>query len=470
MSQLSQALHGAGLLGSPGQHDAGLLGTLQTILGIPAAAVHGQLEQWRNVGPAWQAYYQHQRDLQNWQAQDPRRASQPQDGGVTVGPGAQDAAPVDPSAPFTPPASPPPSQGVRQPGFRDLAPWLQQGALLGAPGVGTAAQIGEAAQPTYQPVNGVPMDTHTGEAGGPRIGVNLQNVNGFARDTQDPNNANQFTPQLAQGEEPLYDQHGNITAVRNISGAIQSLAEREGTTAGARTANSVINGTGPDGRPFTGYAGSALGTPPGLGGAGGQAGGVISGQSPADQNYNTHTAENAATRYNGYIAAGQTAGQQIIGLQGLNGLLAGYDGNPASPAFVQLSQFANSFGVHLDPHLTQEQAAQSIARGMALQLRNPASGAGMPGSMSNQDRNYLESMVPGLAMTAQGRAALIDAQTRMAQRQQFVAQAAQRWNDHYGRIDAPDSSGRHFEDYVTLYNQRNRIFPAQRTLRPPGVR
>jgi len=49
----------------------------------------------------------------------------------------------------------------------------------------------------------------------------------------------------------------------------------------------------------------------------------------------------------------------------------------------------------------------SIGKQFALQLRNPAGGEGMPGAMSDQDRNFLASMVPGLTNTPQGNAMMV---------------------------------------------------------------
>lgn len=83
--------------------------------------------------------------------------------------------------------------------------------------------------------NGVaynPYETKPGD----RVGVNLSNVNGFQVDTQDPKNAGRFLPDLGEGEEPLYDARGNVVGVRNLAGAVQALAQREGTKAGAVSA------------------------------------------------------------------------------------------------------------------------------------------------------------------------------------------------------------------------------------------
>jgi hypothetical protein len=70
--------------------------------------------------------------------------------------------------------------------------------------------------------------------------------------------------------------------------------------------------------------------------------------------------------------------------------------------FSGLKNAAASFGVDVKG-LPAEQAMQSISSQMALQLRNPASGGGMPGAMSDSDRNFLTAMTPSLAQSKEGR-------------------------------------------------------------------
>ena len=62
------------------------------------------------------------------------------------------------------------------------------------------------------------------------------------------------------------------------------------------------------------------------------------------------------------------------------------------------------------------EAAASVSNMLALELRNPAGGEGMPGAMSDRDREFLLQMVPGLSMTKEGRAFMIEIQKRKAAR------------------------------------------------------
>lgn len=83
--------------------------------------------------------------------------------------------------------------------------------------------------------NGVAYNPFTAKAGD-RIGVNLQNVNGFQVDTQDPGNANRFLPKIEDGSTPLYDKAGNVVAQQLLNGTVQAIGQREGARAGAVSA------------------------------------------------------------------------------------------------------------------------------------------------------------------------------------------------------------------------------------------
>lgn len=117
---------------------------------------------------------------------------------------------------------------------------------------------------------------------------NVENINGFLVDTNDPDAVGSYRPDLQPGEEPVYNQAGDIVGVRNLAGAIEALGAREratadasnasrasyaGVTAGAEAAARApyqfVNVQSPTGAPTTMSVASA-------------AGGVFQGQTPAD--------------------------------------------------------------------------------------------------------------------------------------------------------------------------------------------
>ena len=70
------------------------------------------------------------------------------------------------------------------------------------------------------------------------------------------------------------------------------------------------------------------------------------------------------------------------------------------------------------------EAAAMISNELALKLRSPDGGAGMPGAMSDADRQFLSQMVPGLTTTPEGRKVMIEVQKRIAKRNREVAKDA----------------------------------------------
>ena len=83
-----------------------------------------------------------------------------------------------------------------------------------------------------------------------------------------------------------------------------------------------------------------------------------------------------------------------------------------------------------------EDAIRSITNKFALELRNPSGGAGMPGAMSDSDRNFLASIPPSLANTKEGRALIAMTMRAVNNRDLQVAQLAQKFQEqNNGRLD-----------------------------------
>ena len=180
------------------------------------------------------------------------------------------AAPM-PAAPQAMPAAPQAMPAASAPARNPLGPTPQEIALIrqaaqsGDPGqlawaqqtwgeiqmrMATPPEINIAIAP-----DGTPYNTNDPRTLDRRF-RNVDFVNGFAIDRNDPNVVGRYLPDLQPGEEPLYDQNGNVVGVRNIAGTIQALSEREGTTANARNqseanfAAAIAGGTAAGRAPF----------------------------------------------------------------------------------------------------------------------------------------------------------------------------------------------------------------------------
>jgi hypothetical protein len=155
----------------------------------------------------------------------------------------------------------------------------------------------------------------------------------------------------------------------------------------------------------------------------------------ADKTYQENVAKDVVSQRKSIMDAGMAAPQNIARYQQIGKLLQDVDGGALTPTGTQIASVANSVGLKIDRNLPNKEAAASLANQMALELRSPASGAGMPGAMSDQDRNFLVSMTPNQAQTAQGRKQIIDAYVLLQQRNQKIAQFARNYEKKYGRLD-----------------------------------
>jgi hypothetical protein len=162
--------------------------------------------------------------------------------------GAAVAAAPMPAAPQAMPAPPAPAQNPRGPTPQEIA-LIQQAAQSGDPGqlawaeqtwgeiqmrMATPPEINIAIAP-----DGTPYNTNDPASLNQRF-RSVEFVNGFAVNRNDPNVVGQYFPDLQPGEEPLYDQNGNVVGVRNLMGAIQALGERVGTEANARNRSEAL--------------------------------------------------------------------------------------------------------------------------------------------------------------------------------------------------------------------------------------
>jgi hypothetical protein len=119
---------------------------------------------------------------------------------------------------------------------------------------------------------------------------------------------------------------------------------------------------------------------------------------------------------------------------------------------MKVASTANSLGIKIDPKLPDKEAAGALARELALTLRATGQGSGMPGALSDADREFLVSMSPNLAQTAAGRKKVIDSHVALAQREADVAQFARNYENKYGRLD----NG--FFTQLSEYSKKNPVF------------
>lgn len=97
----------------------------------------------------------------------------------------------------------------------------------------------------------------------------------------------------------------------------------------------------------------------------------------------------------------------------------------------------SSVGLGSKDGIGEAEQFQAFANELALDARSTADGGGMPGAMSDKDREFLTNMNANLGNSLQGNALKIEAARRVAQRQiEYAAEMRKYAQQHGGRIDA----------------------------------
>lgn len=126
----------------------------------------------------------------------------------------------------------------------------------------------------------------------------------------------------------------------------------------------------------------------------------------------------------------------------------------AGEAVTGLKRTAGALGFNVEG-VADAEVAQSIGNQLALGLRNTGQGAGMPGSMSDGDRQFLVNATAGLGKTPAGNALLLDYSRRVARREVEMAQLARDYETRTGRLDAG------FYSVAAQYSAQNPLFTDQ---------
>lgn len=195
----------------------------------------------------------------------------------------------------------------------------------------------------------------------------------------------------------------------------------------------------------------------------GGAGVTVNNNIGGEKKYDETLGKSLADKYIAIQDGAQQAQSKIATLDGLSQALAqsSYTGWGAD-TLLGVKRAAKSLGVDVGEDLGPEETARALGNQLALQLRSPSNGAGMPGAMSDKDREFLVASVPGLDKTPDGNRKLIQYMTLVEQRNIDVAKFANQYaQEHGGRID---------NDFFTAladWSEKNPLFPDADAPPPP---
>lgn len=161
-----------------------------------------------------------------------------------------------------------------------------------------------------------------------------------------------------------------------------------------------------------------------------------------------------AKDYQGIRASAKNA-QDLMGQYDLvqKALDAGLETGATADAVNSARKIGLAMGLDVDEKKIQgAELIKSVANQMALTMRNPESGMGMPGSLSDKDISFLKQANVGIDTTTGGNRLLIDTYKRVQQRRIEISKLANAYVKKHGQLDAE------FADTVTAFNEANPMF------------
>src|SRR5690606_10596960 len=106
-------------------------------------------------------------------------------------------------------------------------------------------------------------------------------------------------------------------------------------------------------------------------------------------------------------------------------------------AELNLRQLGAAMGIDTDPEkLAGGELIRSIQNRMALTMRSPDGGMGMPGALSDRDIKFLKDSQIGIDRSPEGNQRMLEAYRKMEQRKVELAQLADQYVEQNGQLDA----------------------------------
>lgn len=186
---------------------------------------------------------------------------------------------------------------------------------------------------------------------------------------------------------------------------------------------------------------------------------------PAEKAEQEKVGGGMGTRFMEIQKSGEESEHRVNMLTSMADLLVGVQTGKLTPAGTDIAAWAqsanNAFGgltgytpMTIDKNLGNKEAFKALSNQFALQLRNPAGGAGMPGALSEGDRKFLESMSPSLAMSPEGVQRMLQIYMKLEQRNKDVARLARQ----YRKSNPRGAFDEGFYDYLREYSEANPLF------------
>jgi hypothetical protein len=170
--------------------------------------------------------------------------------------------------------------------------------------------------------------------------------------------------------------------------------------------------------------------------------------------FSKKSGENFADDYQKIRGASKTA-RELLGQYDLvqKALDAGLETGATADAVAAARRIGLAAGLDVDQSKLQgAELIKAVTNQMALTMRNPESGMGMPGSLSDKDIQFLKQANVGIDTSTGGNKTLLKAFRAIQERRIEVGKLANQYVKDHKQLDAG------FDDLVTNYNEANPIF------------
>lgn len=169
--------------------------------------------------------------------------------------------------------------------------------------------------------------------------------------------------------------------------------------------------------------------------------------------------------YTGAIKAEFAAPRTIANYERLGSLLSQVNTGKFTGTIQDMKAAAKAMGFDLNAmgvrdDVAPAQATRQISNMLALELRNPAGGAGMPGAMSDKDREFLVQSIPSMENDPAAIGKMIEYRKKLARRDQEIGKLAREYRNKNGRFDEG------FFDELRVFAEANPLFPQTTTATP----
>lgn len=176
---------------------------------------------------------------------------------------------------------------------------------------------------------------------------------------------------------------------------------------------------------------------------------------PGEKSFIQEMGKKDAQFYDGLQSQAENA-RNMLGMYDLaeNAINTGIRTGALGEHELTLRQFGQMLGIDTDANkVAGGELLRSVQNKMALMMRSPDGGMGMPGALSDRDIKFLKDAQIGLDRTPEGNRRMLQAFRATEQRKLDIARLADEYIQQHGKLDRPG-----FNAVVRRFAEENPLF------------